>query len=281
MAVKRNFMAIERLLQYLNALGRKAAAWKPAAKIIDGYNCYENHGVLIPVIPGIFSDAIANLVRLGSYESHEASLLDALIQSDEVILEIGAGCGFISTYCAKIPHVKGVFCVEANPNLIEAIKLTHRINAVTVTTFNEVLGKEDGQADFYLHSDFWASGTHSFLGTPIRVKRTSFQSRLDQIRPTMMIVDIEGGEEALFESVNLTGVRKIMLELHQPTIGRSGVKKVFDLLSAQGFHYEVWHSYSSVVTFSHVDRASTPLTQPKTRYRAPAVVQRREHCSPG
>ena len=103
-------------------------------------------------------------------------------------------------------------------------------------------------------SGFWASGTHSFLGKPIKVKTTAFQSRLNQIRPTMLVVDIEGGEETLFEDVDLTGVKKIMIELHQPTIGRRGMKKVFDLLSAQNFHYEVWHSYYGVVTFSHVDR---------------------------
>jgi len=37
-------------------------------------------------------------------------------------------------------------------------------------------------------------------------------------------------------------------------IGRRGVKRVFDLLSAQDFHYDVWHSTRSIVTFSHVDR---------------------------
>ena len=52
----------------------------------------------------------------------------------------------------------------------------------------------------------------------------------------------------------LTGIKKIMVELHQPTIQRRGVKKVFDLLSAQSFHYDVWHSSRSVVTFSHVER---------------------------
>jgi FkbM family methyltransferase len=254
MDLKGNLAAVGKVLPHLKVWGQKNVATKAPVKTSEGYECFENHGVLIPVIPGIFSDDITNSVKLGNYEAHEASLLDGLIQPQEVILEIGAGCGFISTYCAKNPHTDKVFCVEANPNLIDAIKLTHTVNAVGVTVFNEVLGKEDGETDFYLHRDFWASGTHSFLGTAIRVKKTSFQSRLEQIRPTMLIVDIEGGEEKLFEAAELKGVKKIMLELHQPTIGRRGIKKVFDLLSAQGFHYDVWHSFHSVVTFSHVDR---------------------------
>jgi len=253
MDLKGNLAAVGRVLPHLKVWQRKSAETRTQVTT-EGYECFENRGVLIPVIPGIFSDDITNSVKLGSYESHEASVLDGLIQPGEVILEIGAGCGFISTYCAKNPRTYKVFCVEANPNLIDPIKLTHAVNAVTVPVFNEILGNEDGETDFYLHRDFWASGTHSFLGTPIRVKKTSFQSRLDQIRPTMLIIDIEGGEEKLFEAVELKGVKKIMLELHQPTIGRRGIKKVFDLLSAQGFHYDVWHSFYSVVTFSHVDR---------------------------
>jgi len=222
--------------------------------VTEKIGCFDNNGVLIPVVPGITSDTIAEKIRAGGYESHEAALLTGLIQPEEVIFEIGAGCGFISTFCAKNQHTKAVHCVEANPNLIEVIKLTHRVNNVDVPVYNELLSTQDGEAEFYLHADFWASGTHSFLGEPIKVKMTSFQKRLDEIRPTMLIVDIEGGEEALFDGVDLTGVRKIMIELHQPTIGRRGIKTVFDRLSAQNFHYDAWHSTYSVVTFSHVDR---------------------------
>lgn len=216
--------------------------------------CVNNRGVLIPIIPEIFSEPIVQCILAGSYEANEASELDALIQPDEIILELGAGCGFISTYCAKNQHTSAVFCVEANPSLIDIIGLTHRINAVDVTLYHELLGREEGETDFYLHDDFWASGAHSWLGKQVRVKTTPFQARLDQIRPTMLVIDIEGGEETLFEGVNLSGVKKIMLEVHQPTIGRYGTKKVFDLLSAQSFHYDMWHSSRSIVTFSHVDR---------------------------
>ena len=239
-----------------NASHPHSVEWKRGQDggVTEKIECFDNHGVLIPVVPGITSGTIADTIRSGTYESHEAALLDGLIQREEVILEIGAGCGFVSAVCAKNQHTKAVHCVEANPNLIEVIKLTHRVNNVNVPVYNEILSSQDGEAEFYLHADFWASGTHSFLGAPIKVKTTSFQSRLDAIHPTMLIVDIEGGEETLFDGVDLTGVRKIMVELHQPTIGRHGIKRVFDRLSAQNFYYDAWHSTYSVVTFSHVDR---------------------------
>ncbi len=236
----------------LQDAGKKAVAFKDTNG--QSVECVDNRGVLIPIIAGSFSETMIYYLRAGNYESPEAGELDALIQPDEVILEIGAGCGFISTYCAMNPNAKEVYCVEANPKLIEVIKLTHKINNVDVMLFHEILANEEGETNFYVHEDFWASGTRSFQGESVKVKTTPFQTRLDQIRPTMLIVDIEGGEETLFEDVNLTGVKKILLELHQLVIGRRGMKKVFDILSAQDFHYDMWHSSHSIVTFSHVDR---------------------------
>jgi FkbM family methyltransferase len=221
---------------------------------VHRFECYRNSDVLVPIVPDLTSDTIANAIRAGTYEAHEAALLGGLIQHGEVILEIGAGCGLISTICAKNPYTSVVECVEANPNLIDMIKMTHSLNSVKVAVHNEVLAKSDGETDFFVHPDFWASGTHSFLGTSIKVRTTSFQKRLNELRPTMLVVDIEGGEVEIFDDVDLTGVRKIMVELHQPTIGRRGMKKVFDVLSKQNFHYDMWHSTYSVVTFSHVDR---------------------------
>ncbi len=222
--------------------------------ILEGCEFFNNSGVLLPVVPDLFSNEIAAAVRSGTYEKPEAAELDGLIQPGEVILEIGAGCGFISTYCAKNPNVVSVHCVEANPRMIDVIGLTHRVNQVDVAVLNEILGRVDGATDFYVHPSFWASGTYSWLGQQIRVPATRFQRRLDEVRPTMLIIDIEGGEETLFEDIDLTGIKKIMVELHQPTIKRHGIKKVFDLLSAQAFHYDVWHSSRAVVTFSHVER---------------------------
>jgi FkbM family methyltransferase len=223
-------------------------------QVIDGVPYFSNRGVLLPIIDGIFSEQIAASVRAEEYEMYEAAELDSLIQPGEVILEIGAGCGFLSTYCAINPHTRRVACVEANPRMIEVIKLTHRANAVDIDVFHEILAAEDGETDFFVHQDFWASGTHDFLGTKIRVRTTAFGRRLAEVRPSMLVVDIEGGEQALFRDVDLSGVKKILIELHQPTIGRRGIKEVFDCLSAQGFHYDTWHSNRNIVTFSHVDR---------------------------
>lgn len=191
----------------------------------------------------------------GTYESAEADELSSLIQDGEVILEVGAGIGFISTLSARNPSTKRVFAIEANPRLMDVIKRTHQLNSVNVTTFHEMVGDHDGTATFHIHRDFWASSVIHRDGEAVTVPVASFQRRLDECRPTMLIIDIEGAETTLFENVDLRGVRKIMVELHQNFVGRRGVKRVFDTLSAKNFVFDPYHSKCSIATFSHVDRA--------------------------
>ena len=226
-------------------------------QVIEGFECIKKRGVLIPIIPGFSPDATKKPIEVAQQEERErreASLLDELIQHSEVILEIGSGSGFISTYCAMNPHAKQVFCVRENPNLVEEIKLTHRLNGVSVTVLNEMLGNVDDGPKLYERADLWASRDDSILGGTIEVQTRSWQSRLNLIRPTMLIIEIKNEEGLIFKDLDLAGVKKIMIALHQSTMSRRGLKTLFDILSEKDFHYDSWHSSHSIVTFSHVDR---------------------------
>jgi hypothetical protein len=226
-------------------------------QVIEGFECIKKRGVLIPMVPSFSPGPTKKPAEVSQQEERErrqAKLLDELIQNSEVILEIGSGSGFISTYCAMNPHAKQVFCVRDNPNIVEEIKLTHRINHVNVTVLNEMLGNVNDGPKLYERSDLWASRDDSFLGTTIEVQTQSWQSRLDQVRPTMLIIEIKGEDGLIFEDLDLAGVKKIMVALHQSTMARRWLKQLFDILSAKDFHYDSWHSSHSVVTFSHVDR---------------------------
>jgi FkbM family methyltransferase len=234
-----------------------APARKVGEEAISAYAVIQCRDIVIAIDPKVVSEAIRASLRDQIYEIDEERELKHLIGSDEVILEIGGGCGLISTYCALRETVRAVFCVEANPLLIPLIAETHRLNQVNVTLYNEILGPKSGTADFYLHEHFWDSSKAPDDGaTKVAVRMTSFQSRLNEINPTMLIVDIEGGELDLFETVVMpSSVRKILLEVHQKIIGSAGVGRVFEILSAQNFHYDPSHSHKSIVTFSRVDRA--------------------------
>jgi FkbM family methyltransferase len=217
------------------------------------------HGVKVAVDKTRVSPTIMKALRAGQYEGPEAHQLPAIVEPGERIVELGGGLGFISSKAAATGRAESIAVYEANPALIPLIERTHALNGVKAEVVNAVVTPTPGPATlpFYLRRDFWAS---SLSPEPygydevVEVPTVSVAEMLRRWRPTMLIVDIEGGEEALFHDAPLTGVRKIYLELHQEVLGRAGMKRVFDALSARDFHYDQWHSSHGVVLFSHVLR---------------------------
>lgn len=207
-------------------------------------------GVDICVDPSIFSKQVIAAIRRGSYERKEATQLLSLVGPGETILEIGAGCGFLSTLMAKQPDCKSVHAVEANPALIPIIKATHMRNEVDVTLYNEVLGQSNGEAEFFINENFWASGLDDSLGRrSLMIKQVAIQERIFQIRPTLIVCDIEGGEANLLGDADLAHTDKVLFELHPRIIGQKGVRTVFEQMSKRGFTYDCFHSSGAIVTF--------------------------------
>ena len=218
-----------------------------------GTTSYSVADVLLEIPNAMLNERMRKAFSSGGYEASETRFLKNCIEPGEIVLELGAGVGFISTIVGRHPQTAAVHAVEANPKLIPVIKRTHALNGVTATVYNEVLGPRDGTTDFSIAHSFIASSVSGVWGgTKIQVPMTRFQKRLDDIRPTMLIVDIEGGENSLFDGVRLDTVRRIMIEVHQDVIGLEGIKHVFDTLSTDGFSYNSKFSTGHVVTFTRV-----------------------------
>lgn len=216
-------------------------------------------GIKVPLDPTVMSQRMMEVIRAKDYERPEAHLLPSILQPGERIVELGAGIGYISALCARQPGVESVAVYEANPHLLALIERTHALNGVRCSVENAVVtsGESGGTRTFYLRDDFWASSLspapYGYRET-VEVPVVSLEDVLARHRPTMLIIDIEGGELELFQNVALPGVRKVFIELHQNVIGRRGMKKIFDFFSERNFHYDQWHSSHAVVLFSYVER---------------------------
>jgi FkbM family methyltransferase len=216
------------------------------------------NGIRLALDPEVMSPKMIEAIRSGRYEGSEAREIARIVQPGERIVELGAGIGFIAATAMQTGQVKSYAAYEANPRLIPLIRENAALNGVDFEVANAVVDPraDGGTVPFFLRRDFWSS---SLAPAPeyveeVAVPRVSFDAMRERHRPTMLIVDIEGGEARLFRDVVLTGIRKIYVELHQNLIGRVGVKNVFDFLSSKDFHYDQHHSRGSVVLFSHVLR---------------------------
>lgn len=214
--------------------------------------------VEIPLFSFI-SDTILGAIKKGIYEYTEASQIGVLVQEGERVLEIGVGIGFIATLVLRHPNTTAYLGFEANPELVNAANELFNINKVNGEIINAVLTNDPDikEMNFYLRKDFWASSLSEKpwgYEKTIKIKSKLFNHIIDSFKPTMIICDIEGGELDLFRDACLLGVKKVYMEIHQNVLGRRGVRKLFDIMSSKGFHYDQWHSKGSVVLFSHVDR---------------------------
>ena len=113
-----------------------------------------------------------------------------------MILELGIGPGYISAMCAKVCGSESVYSFEANPALESLIWRASRAIRVPVKPFNEIP---------------------------------------NGIRPTFLVIDIEGGEYAITRYMELDGVRAVAIESHPEVLGEDKAKAVCETFSAQSF----------------------------------------------
>ena len=226
---------------------------------IEAMSFVECRGVRIPLDPEIITPKIARKLHKEFYETPEVTGLPKFLTSGDRVLELGSGIGFISTFMVKSIGVDAVTCVEANPKLCKFISEVHRANDVgNAEIFNGValpdgdpcLAKE--HVPFYVSDPFWSSSLSApsdGSGVSVNVPTISLSKLVADVKPTAIICDIEGGEMDLFETVDLTGVRYVFMELHTRRIGGKGIIKVFEKMHRHGFYYRQKVSVADTVLF--------------------------------
>ena len=215
--------------------GRTARKLKKLAWRFSQPDWADNHGVMLPVKHRLVSPGIAREIYMGDYEAKEIEIISKRLDNDEVVFEVGAGLGYLSAYCAKRVGGDKVFTYEANPELIPLIRETHARNAVAPTVTNALLAQDEGEREFRIEADFWASSAHRDGGRAITVRQLDLNAELARIRPTFMIVDIEGGEAEFFAGADLPTVQKICVETHPDVLGDRVLSEMFAGLVAKGF----------------------------------------------
>jgi hypothetical protein len=180
-------------------------------------------------------------ILAGRYELQERDLLSRCLADGDVVLELGTGIGLMATLCARRLGSDRVFTFEANP---------------------EMIAVAEGAVTFFVEEHFWSSSTIKRTATArtISVPVRPLAEAIREIRPTILIVDIEGGEATLFDGVALDGVQKIMIELHPHVIGAAQTERIRGLLRGAGFAAVHERSRGTNVLFERVAGNRAPPT---------------------
>ncbi|MFN3647390.1 MAG: FkbM family methyltransferase [Gemmobacter sp.] len=202
----------------------------------------QTQGISVPFDPRIITPKIERPMRRGRYEGGECAALRRVLRPGDRVLELGAGLGLCSTVAAQAEGVEAVVAIEANPELLPLIRETHRLNGVEgkVDLRNGVaVPSGGGEIPFYVRPDFWASSMEAGSRGYSRVEllpAIGLDALLAEVRPTVIVCDIEGGELGLFDRIALNEVRAVVLELHPKVYGTEGLARIACALAVQGLY---------------------------------------------
>lgn len=249
---------LARLAPWLPARMRQARLWWGESQRDAGKD-YELDGIVLPGDERLISPVLHRALSLGRYEREERTHLPGLLQEGDVVLELGAGLGVVSTLCARDERVRKVVTVEANPDLIPYVEEVHRRNGVAdkVLLMHAVAlpSPEVDQVDFFVRKDIWASSLNGKIWgweRKVSTEVVDLRALVDDLDPALMIVDIEGGEVQLLKDFSPGNLRHVYVELHKQVIGPRGVRFVFNQMARAGFAYDPAFSAHGVVTFTRI-----------------------------
>jgi len=193
-------------------------------------------GVKLPTDPDMLPRDVIELIFRNRYERQGATLARTGLSTDDRVLEIGAGIGFMGTIAAQICGSDNVLTYEANPDLEPIIRHTHALNSVAPTLRMRAVAPSGGDVTFYRNDNIVSSSLidHEF-GGDITVQADAMSDILAGFRPTAIIADIEGAEISVFRNVDLSGVAKILIALHPKIVGEVANEELLASLYAQGF----------------------------------------------
>lgn len=241
----------------------KRALARPSFRIRTIWPRLKFHGLRVSMQGDHVSLAVWKRVFRGDYEAPEIKALLALLKPNDKLLELGAGMGLVSAVAAKMFPSLVIHSYEANPAMIPVINELHESNRITnISVHNVVLMpvEEDGERTFYVAKSFAESslldvGSDSGRAFPrslLQVAQRDIRKALSEFRPDVLICDIEGGEAELFQDIDLSCLRALVLELHPDRIGRIAEARIYDTAAAAGLYPKIELCSGTVVAFEKV-----------------------------
>ncbi|HET9058235.1 MAG TPA: FkbM family methyltransferase [Chitinophagaceae bacterium] len=184
-----------------------------------------------------FGYSVLRFIDNGTYEISEAQIVLSKLQQGDTVLELGSGIGFISALCAKQIGSTSIHTYEANPLLMPLIKKLYLKNKVSPYFSNALLTADEG-GFFVSGKNFLASTQKESTETRydrVKVPVLNLNRVIYNIKPTYLIMDIEGSEYDVFKIIDFQTIQKVQFELHERLLDKAKVDFIFTKLQEEGF----------------------------------------------
>jgi FkbM family methyltransferase len=152
------------------------------------------------------------------------------------LLDLGANIGLTSVWLAKRYSLSRVIAVEPDPNNAKLVRRNLELNGINGEVIEAAIGPHEGLARFE-SSQSSNLGRLSENGIPVAVTTVrAILERADISRLGLVKIDIEGGEQQLFDGPTewLASADAIIAEFHPDLADCSRIVKT---ISNRGFDY--------------------------------------------
>lgn len=199
-------------------------------------------GVKVPASRFLHDKRIER-INAAEYEGLEMAGALHVVGEDDVVLEIGAGIGLVGAVIAANAKPRLVRSFEANPELIPAIEALYAANGLgdRISVHNKVLVSAPERPEsmtFHIHSSYLGSSLiepENRETRAVEVPTASFHEVCADLKPTVLVMDIEGGERDILLHADLSPFRAMVLEFHPNAYGVGGMRECKNVLREAGF----------------------------------------------
>ncbi|MGR3712990.1 MAG: FkbM family methyltransferase [Shimia sp.] len=234
---------------------------------------YTLKGIEIETPDWLGGTGIAEKLASGDYEYKESEAALKRIKPGWRVLEIGAGLGYVSAICAQAAGAENVVSVEANPKMLDVIRANLERNGQGGVSLmhGAVVGDAhmSETVKFQAGALFWGGSLVEEGKSPddmVEVPALPIGHLLAIHQPYFVMMDIEGGEQFLFDQKWPKCVRHVVLEIHLSKYPRKVLKKIVDCMSRSGLTYDPATSSGRTLGFMRVGK----IQREKTDLRGPS-----------
>ncbi len=208
-------------------------------------------GIKLDVKRPELNEEVREALIRGHYEHSEYDIISSILTGNERVLELGTCTGFLACYMAKKCGSENVVSVEANPELTDLIESNCRLNNVSPRLINAIASVEDDiEVPFYIHERVFSSSLkHDEKARKTYQKTIDVNRLINEFRPHVIMMDIEGGETDLLPALELDGVNYLIVEFHPHRCSADEIEVAFNAILSKNYQFNLAVSHDNVFTF--------------------------------
>ena len=207
----------------------------------------ELEGVKVPIRGSFLAPKMRRHLMRGGYERAERKLLAKLVKEGDLVIELGASLGIVTTLLRKKTGAGGdVVAVEANKQLARHFQKQLAVNGVDARLIHALACPIwEGGVPEKIRSQGFSSMPSSLSGRAegpggddvpwMTLKEIAEEAGLGS--PSVLMIDVEGSEDIWCEHAPgfPDSVRTIIVEVHPHLIGEDKAARCVQALVNEGF----------------------------------------------